>query len=95
MEAMSGAFHVSPDALARELDGEVLVLDLKTSLYFGMTGTGARIWRLIEAGQDRAAIVAALAREYGVAADAIEGDVDAFLDDLLDRGLVGREGRAS
>lgn len=95
MEAMRDAFHVSPDALARELDGEVLVLDLRSSLYFGMTGTGARIWRLIEAGEDRDAILATLAREYGVGAEAIEGDVDAFLADLIDRGLVGRAVAAS
>lgn len=80
--------HLSPDALSRELDGEVLVLDLKTSLYFGMTGTAARIWQLLETGHDRDAIVAALSREYGEAADAIATDVDLFLGDLVARGLA-------
>ena len=85
---MAATLHLSPDALSRELDGEVLVLDLKTSLYFGMTGTAARIWQLLEAGHDRDAIVAVLAREYDAAPDAIAPDVDAFLGDLVTRGLA-------
>lgn len=87
---MSPALTVSPDALSRELDGEVLVLDLKTSLYFGLTGTAAHIWQLIEQGKGQEDIVAALSREYGGDSAAIAGDVDAFVDDLIARGLVVR-----
>lgn len=89
---MAASLIVSPDALSRELDGEVLVLDLKTSLYFGLTGTAARIWQLIEQGSARDAIVAALSDEYGGDASDIGGDVDAFVGDLIARGLVVRDG---
>ena len=85
---MPARLQISPDALSRELDGEVLVLDLRTSLYFGMTGTAARIWQLLEAGETRDAIVAALAREFSAGTAAIEADVDSFLADLAARGLV-------
>jgi hypothetical protein len=85
---MAATLHLSPDALSRELDGEVLVLDLRTSLYFGMTGSAARIWQLLEAGHDRDGIVSALAAEYEASAGAIAADVDAFLDDLIARGLA-------
>ena len=85
---MSARLQLSPDALARELDGEVLVLDLRTSLYFGMTGTAARIWQLLEAGHDRDAIVSMLSHEYEAPFDAIATDVDAFLADLVARGLA-------
>jgi len=85
---MSGPLRVSPDALSRELDGEVLVLDLASSLYFGLTGTGARIWQLIEAGATRDAIVSTLSTEFGGDTRAIATDVDAFVDDLIARGLV-------
>ena len=85
---MTVRLEVSPDALARELDGEVLVLDLRTSLYFGMTGTAARIWQLVEAGETRDPIVATLAREYETDPAVIGGDVDSFLADLTSRGLL-------
>lgn len=85
---MTGRLQVSSDALARELDGEVLVLDLRTSLYFGMTGTAARIWQLIETGATRDPIVATLAREYKADPSVIARDVDQFLDELAGRGLL-------
>ena len=87
---MSARLHLSPDALSRELDGEVLVLDLRTSLYFGMTGTAARIWQLLEAGQGQDEIVRTLAREFEADSHTIAADVDSFIADLLERGLVTR-----
>ena len=87
---MAARLKLSPDALSRELDGEVLVLDLRTSLYFGMTGTAARIWQLLEAGQGQEEIVRTLANEYDAESQAIAADVDSFVADLVERGLVTR-----
>jgi hypothetical protein len=87
---MSPHLHLSPDALSRELDGEVLVLDLKTSLYFGMTGTAARIWQLLEAGQAEDDIIQTLVREYNAEPQTIAADVESFVADLISRGLVTR-----
>ena len=81
---------ISPDVLARELAGEILVLDLRSSLYFGMTGVAARIWQLVEQGQTRDAIVAALAPDFDDTPGTIAADVDTFLEDLLSRGLLVR-----
>ncbi|MDQ3170651.1 MAG: PqqD family protein [Acidobacteriota bacterium] len=78
----------SPDALARELNGEILLLDLRTSHYFGLTGTGARIWELVEAGESRDAIGEILTREFDADAAQIEEEVARFLDDLVERGLL-------
>lgn len=89
---MASHLTPSPDALSRELDGEILLLDLRSSYYFGLTGTAARIWQLVEAGADPASIPATLAREFDADETIIEGDVTAFLDDLVVRGLlVARE----
>ena len=85
---MAGSLSISPDVLARELAGEILVLDLRTSLYFGMTGTAARIWQLAEAGESRDGMIAALASEFDASPQTVAGDVDAFLSDLVARGLL-------
>lgn len=84
----TGRLVPSPDALARELDGEILLLDLKSSHYFGLTGSGARIWQLVEAGHDAEAIVSELTREFDADAADVRADVVAFLDDLVARGLL-------
>lgn len=83
----------SPDALARELNGEVLVLDLRTSHYFGLAGPGARIWQLAEAGETSEAIVEALSREYESDPAVIREDVARLLDELVERGLLVPEAR--
>lgn len=81
----------SPDALARELNGEVLLLDLRTSHYFGLTGTGARVWQLIEEGHDIDSAARLLTREYNGDPALIHDEVTAFVTDLVERGLLVRE----
>jgi hypothetical protein len=81
---------ISKDVLARELAGEILVLDLRTSLYFGMTDVAARVWQLVEQQNTRDVIVETLAKEFDAAPDVIATDVDTFLEDLLTRGLLVR-----
>ena len=88
MDVMSKRLVPSPDALARELNGEVLILDLRSSHYFGLTGPGARIWQLVEAGEDMRGIVAALSREYEADPAIIEEDVVRLLGELTERGLL-------
>jgi hypothetical protein len=81
---------ISKDVLARELAGEILVLDLRTSLYFGMTDVAARVWQLVEQQNTRDVIVETLAKEFDAAPEVIATDVDTFLEDLLTRGLLVR-----
>lgn len=88
MDVMSKRLVPSPDALARELNGEVLILDLRSSHYFGLTGTGARIWQLVEAGEDTRGIVTVLSREYDADPAIIEEDVVRLLGELTGRGLL-------
>lgn len=87
---MPDVFAKSPDTIARELTGEVLLLNLRTSHYFGLSDVAARIWQLLEAGEPREAIIAALASQFDERSELIAADVDAFIADLLARGLLVR-----
>ena len=88
MKRMPTRFVPSPDALARELNGEILVLDLKSSHYFGLTGTAARIWQLIEAGHGPDSAAEALALEFDADQGLIRNEVTEFVTELVDRGLL-------
>ena len=92
MKPMPARLVPSPDALARELNGEILLLDLRSSHYFGLTGTGARIWQLIEAGHAPDSAADTLAREFDGDAAVIKEEVGAFVADLVARGLLIPEG---
>lgn len=84
------AFRAIPDdaVVARELEGETVLLNLDTGIYFGLDVIGTRIWRLIGAGESLDRVLAALLAEYDVDAAPLERDLLDFIDQLQGRGLV-------
>ncbi|MFN5781997.1 MAG: PqqD family protein [Novosphingobium sp.] len=72
-----------------EIDDETVVMSLDSGDFFSLTGTARSIWQLLDHGYHRDGLVAALAEEYGVAGEAIAGEVDAFLSELTAMGLLG------
>lgn len=72
----------------REIEGEVVALDLKTSAYIGVNQTGGSLWPLLKAGTDEGALVEHLVKTFGVAEDVARRDVNAFIRDLKERGLI-------
>jgi PqqD family protein of HPr-rel-A system len=79
---------VPEDVLSRELDGEAVLLDLHSGRYFGLNGTGARVWALLKDGLERDAIARALTEEFEVEETNARADVDAFIAALRERGLI-------
>ena len=73
------------------IDDEIVVMKLDTGDFFSLSGTAAAAWRLIDGSRDRPDIVAALAAEFDADNGRIAADVDAFLLELCDAGLVARD----
>ena len=71
-----------------EIEGEVVVMDLARGDFFSLTGTAAAIWRRIDGSRSREVLIAELAAEYELGADAVTADVDAFLAQLGAAGLI-------
>jgi hypothetical protein len=80
--------HRSPEAVASELDSEVVILDLSRSAYIGLDGVGARIWELLARPTRVRDIEAALLSEYEVERSRLSSDLTSLLSDLIGRGLV-------
>jgi Coenzyme PQQ synthesis protein D (PqqD) len=74
----------------RELDGETILLDLHSSVYFRANRTGTVILRALLDDCDRDALVEQVAQSYGLPSDDVAADVDAFLSTLEDRGLLAK-----
>lgn len=73
-----------PQVAWRETGAEIVVLDLKESLYFGLNPTAARLWKLLVRGSTRTQLAQHLQHEQGISAERAQADVDTFLE-LLDR----------
>jgi Coenzyme PQQ synthesis protein D (PqqD) len=81
-------FRLSPDVLYRDLEGQAVILDLSSGLYFGLNEVGTRIWTLIGEGRTVADIAQILSHEYAADASSIERDVRELADALLSRNLI-------
>jgi hypothetical protein len=81
------AFAFPDGVVAREVDGEMVLLNLTSEQYFSLDKVGADIvTRLTRGPMDEA--VAALCRDYEVDADVLKGDVDDLVGELVEAGLL-------
>lgn len=78
----------SPDALATQVDGDIMMLVLSTGMYHSLSGVAARIWEVLESPSTVDEVAAHIAGEYGVALEQCRADTQSFLDDLSRAGLV-------
>lgn len=74
--------------LSTTLGGEVIILGLDDSIYYGLTDAGVRIWELVQTPRTVEEILTAMADEYDVDRDRLEADLNALLADLHSRGLI-------
>ena len=79
---------ISKDVLAQELDGETVLLDLASENYFCLDAVGARVWQLINEGQEQAVLIDTLLEEYEVECEVLENDVTELLGRLSEAGLI-------
>lgn len=79
---------IPPDVLFQEVDDELVLLDLRSEAYFGVDGVGARAWQLVAHGYALGEVIALLQEEYEVLPERLRDDVLAFVQALLDAGLV-------
>jgi hypothetical protein len=84
------------DLLSTEFDTELVILNLRDGVYYGLEDIGVRIWRLLQRPIMVAALRDALVAEYEVEPARCGRDVRALLQDLATRGLIEvRESGAS
>lgn len=72
----------------REVEGEIVALDVARSEYLSINPSGTVLWRALEGGATRSDLVRRLEDEFGIDADAARRDVDAFLESLVERRLL-------
>ena len=76
------------EVMWREVEGEAVILDLKTSTYLTTNTTGARMWKLLQEDRTSAELEEHLVGAYGISEEAARQDVDAFLAMLRENDLL-------
>jgi hypothetical protein len=76
------------DVLATEFGDEVVILNLRDGVYYGLEDVGTRIWQLLQQPVSVLTIREAIVAEFDVESARCERDIRLLLTDLVARGLV-------
>jgi hypothetical protein len=86
---MTRRFRVnSPNVIHETIEGEVILIDLKTGTYYSLREAGAAIWEAIDRGAGLDAIEDALERRYEGSSDEIREAVRRLVGELEREGLI-------
>ena len=75
----------------REVEGELVVLDLRESRYLAINRTGQILWRALANGATKDALIERLIEAFGIDRARAVADVEAFTSELDSRGLLVHE----
>ena len=78
----------SPDLIATEMDGDVVMMSLEKGSYFGLEGVGGAIWELMAGPVTLDEIVENLVARFEIGDEECRADARAFVDELVENGLV-------
>jgi hypothetical protein len=72
----------------REIDGELVAVDAVKSTYLSANVAGSFLWKALAEGTNKEALTDRLVERYGIDRDAAAADVDRFVDELREQGLL-------
>lgn len=83
---------IPEDVVSEVLDGQAVVLNLRTGCYHMLNASGTRLWELLERDGDVESATRTLLAEYDISEAVLRADVDQVLAELRERGLVAGSG---
>ena len=84
----SALLTADPDVLATEFGDEVVLLNLRDGVYYGLENVGAFVWRMLRHPVTMQAICDAIVDGYDVDRGRCERDLRTIIADLTNHGLI-------
>jgi hypothetical protein len=81
----------NPEMVFSEMDGEIVMMSIENSEYYGLDPVASRIWELLEQPATIEQLVEKLQDEYEVDYETCLKDVIAFADELLEKKILSIE----
>jgi hypothetical protein len=79
------------DALTwREIDGEIVAVDVERSTYLAANPAGTLLWQRLARGATREELAGALVEWFDIELERAQSDADAFVAAVAERGLLAR-----
>ncbi len=86
--SIASAVRIKDDVIFNDLHGEVVLLNLKTGIYFGLDPVGTRAWQLIQDHGCLGPVKDSMLGEYEVSAEDLWEDLQDLVIRLVDNRLV-------
>ena len=86
--SIASTVRIKDDVIFNDLQGEVVLLNLKTGIYFGLDPVGTRAWQLIQDHGSLGPVRDDMLGEYEVSAERLWEDLQDLVIRLADNGLV-------
>lgn len=87
-ELLNARARLPQHVVHRSFVAETVVLNLRTGKYHGLNPTAGKMLEALEAAPTVGAAVPAIAGEYGIEQEQIQGDLLTLTRGLLERGLI-------
>jgi hypothetical protein len=75
----------------RDIEGEVVALDLRTRAYLTVNESGAKLWSALASGASRDQLIDLLVRTFKLPREQAMTDVDAFIEMLAGQDMLVEE----
>lgn len=91
---LNKCYRVSADVVAREIEGELVIVPLKSGMgdldaeMYALSTTGIAVWEKLNGSTPLDDVVKLLSAEYSASYDEVKADVVALVEELLGKGLV-------
>jgi hypothetical protein len=82
------SYAVPDEVLTAHLEGEAVLLHMDTKNYFRLNATAAVLWKGLERGLDREALLDELLAQFEVDRPTAAAELDRLLGELAARGLL-------
>jgi hypothetical protein len=80
--------RINDEVLFQELQGESVLLNLKTGVYLGLDQVGTRVWQLMGQNEVLSAVKTAILQEYDVTEERCSQDLLELIGKMQEQGLV-------
>ncbi|HEX4925380.1 MAG TPA: PqqD family protein [Bdellovibrionales bacterium] len=85
---MKSSFTIPEDVVSRTVRGEEVLLNLKTSHYFGLDSIGTLVWSALKKKQGLDQMVELVCAEYDAKPELVRKDILALLSKMKAKGLL-------
>lgn len=82
----------TPGVVHETIDGETILLDLKSGYYYSMDGSGSAIWDYLALTGNRESLMSIMCEANTAQASVIEESLAIFIEQLLKEGLLVEDG---